>query len=528
VAPTNEQTTYVTTADGRRITYARWRYEETIKQERILAQVGDLLMDKASSAVSVGATLGQQEYGGLLRVVIPQLLDQYGKVNATAAVNFYDQTQLAWLQANGSEARQRASRGNVRRQSERVARARTQSALELASTGVDVFKAKFADSYDLLAKSENVIGFAMKVRARDGHEPSVVAMNNALTREVASYHRDTILFNAALDSNVSRVQRVAQASACEFCRLMALGSTNGSVRVSNYAVKFHDHCHCTIQPLFEGEAPFRPDYYDDFEKDYDQARKEAGSGNSRDILAQMRKQSKQPVTVSAPKPYKGIGDALDDADSWRDKITFAQVVGEQANDPNGDSLLSYFADRQRFNGKPTTVRNYEELGSTPLFRGLADKGDLKASQMVKDYITKDSPYQGLGYTGNGTYFATRGDSVVDTPWEVAAKYGRFEANSLEDVLKSPNSIVAGLADDANFMEFDDNTTFGWHTGGLQQKWKEECIARGIKPGDPVYDVADRFQGISVLMLLDGVDAWRLNNSGYMVVVNRGKLKVLDK
>jgi hypothetical protein len=283
---------YVTTPDGRRITYARWRYEETIKQERILAQVNTILISKASDAVGVGATLSQQEYGGLLRVVIPQLLDQYGKVNATAAVQFYDQTQLAWLLANGSDARRAASRGNVRRQSERVARARTQSALELAQTSTDVFKAKFADSYDLLAKSENVIGFAMKVRARDGHQPSVVAMNNALTREVASYHRDTILFNAALDNNVSRVQRVAQATACEFCRLMALGSTDGTVRTSNYAVHFHDHCHCTIQPLFSGEIPVRPDYYDQFEAGYNQARKDAGSGSASDILAEMRKQTR--------------------------------------------------------------------------------------------------------------------------------------------------------------------------------------------------------------------------------------------
>jgi hypothetical protein len=292
--PTNDQ--LITTTDGRRITYTRWRYEETVKQERILAQVNDLVMNQASSALSVGARMGQQEYGGLLRVVIPQLIDQYGKVNATAAVKFYDQTQLAWLTANAEQARQSASRGNVRRKSERVARARTQSAIQLAQTSVAEFSARFADTYKLAERSESVIGLAMKIRARDGHEPSVEAMNNALTREVASYHRDTVLFNAALDPNVSRVQRVAQASACEFCRLMALGSTDGKVRVSNYAVKFHDHCHCTIQPLFTGEDAVRPDYYDQFEKEYSQARKDAGSGRSQDVLAEMRRQSKQPVT----------------------------------------------------------------------------------------------------------------------------------------------------------------------------------------------------------------------------------------
>jgi hypothetical protein len=120
----------------------------------------------------------------------------------------------------------------------------------------------------------------MKVRAKDGHQAAVGAMNNAITREVASYHRDTVLFNAALDPYVSRVQRVAQATACEFCRLMALGSTNGRVRVSSYAVKFHDHCHCTIQPLFDGEDPIRPDYYDEFESEYTQAKSEWNGNNA--------------------------------------------------------------------------------------------------------------------------------------------------------------------------------------------------------------------------------------------------------
>ena len=311
MAPPNRE---VTTSDGRVISYDRWRYEETIKQERIMAQVNVLAMEQASSAVSVGNTLGQQEYGGLLRVVLPNIIDQYGKVNATAAVKFYDQLELNWYQAN-PDASRTANRGNVRRQARRYAQARTKSAIALAQMDATAFAAKFAEDYKLAEKSERVIGWAMKIRARDGHEASVVAMNNALTREVASYHRDTILFNAALDENVSRVQRVAQANACAFCRMMALGSTDGKVRTSTYAAKFHDHCHCTIQPLFAGEEPVRPDYYDEFEKQYKQARMDSGDGSADDIVRQMRKAdaartpletpkipSQQTVQVEPPKP----------------------------------------------------------------------------------------------------------------------------------------------------------------------------------------------------------------------------------
>ncbi len=525
---TNNDQPPVDTADGRKISYNRWRYEETKKQERILAQVNDLLMAQATDAVSVGAGMSQQEYGGLLRLVVPELLDQYGNLNATAAVKFYDSLEVEWLK-NNPQAYQQAGRGNVRRQASRYARARTEGALAVATRGQE-FAARYADTYDLVAKSDRVVNYAMKVRAVSGHEPSVQAMNNALTREVASYHRDTVLFNAALDPYVSRVQRVAQATACEFCRLMALGSTNGKVRTSSYAVKFHDHCHCTIQPLFAGEEPFRPDYYDEFEKEYAEASKGGGSG--KDVLARMRanaKPGKQPATVRPTKRYATVGDALDNADEWRDKVTFAQVVGQQANDPNGDSLLSYFTDQQGFNGKPALVKTIAELGDKPMFRGLASKADLPASEMVKQYLTKDTPYHGLGYFGNGTYFATKGDSVYDNAWEVARSYGSIGGvRSVDDFIASGQGIVAGFADNANVMEFDDPTALMWHMEGLKTRWKDECTARGIAPGDPVYDVADRFQGTSVMMVMDGVDAWVMKDTGYTVVVNRGKLKVIDR
>jgi hypothetical protein len=274
---------YVTTDDGRRITYDRWRYEEGVKQEAVIKNVNTLIASQASNAVSVGAQFGQQEYGGLLRSVIPTLLDQFGMVNAQAAVDYYNQTSIEWLKANGEAARQQAGRGNVNLQASRYAAARTQGALAVAQG----YSAQFADTYDVVAKTDAVVNFAMKVRATQGHGPSVEAMSNALTREVAMYHRDTILFNSALDKNVAGVQRVAQAGACDFCKLMALGSTRGKVRVSSYAARFHANCHCTIQPLFKGEAPIRPDYYNTFEAEYEQA--SAQGGSAKDILAKWNK-----------------------------------------------------------------------------------------------------------------------------------------------------------------------------------------------------------------------------------------------
>lgn len=283
-----EQPKYVTTADGRRITYARWQYEETLKQQTTLAQVNDLITAQATTLANVGESLAQQEYGGYLRTIIPNLLDNFGNVNAQAAINYYDQARLEWWNTYGAEASREVTRSSVAAREKRFAAAKTQGAYRVGTMTAEEFAAKLVPTYKTLEKSEAVIGFAMKVRAKSGHAPSVEAMNNALTREVASYHRDTVLFNSALDPYVSRVQRVAQAGACEFCKLMALGSTDGKVRVSTYAVKFHSKCHCTIQTLWEGEDPVRPDYYDKFEEEYIAA---AGEGRSaKEILEQWRKQ----------------------------------------------------------------------------------------------------------------------------------------------------------------------------------------------------------------------------------------------
>lgn len=290
-----EQPKYVLTKDGRRITYARWQYEEALKQQATLAQVNDLITSQATTLANVGADFAQQEYGGYLRTIIPNLLDNFGNVNAQAAINYFDEARTEWYKAYGSEASRQVSRSSVAAREKRFAAAKTQGAYRVGTMAADEFVAEFLPTYKTLEKSEAVIGFAMKIRAKSGHAPSVVAMNNALTREVASYHRDTVLFNSALDPFVSRVQRVAQATACEFCKLMALGSDSGKVRVSTYAVKFHSHCHCTIQTIWEGEDPVRPDYYDKFEEEYLAA---AGEGRSaKETLEQWRKNT---GTTAAP------------------------------------------------------------------------------------------------------------------------------------------------------------------------------------------------------------------------------------
>lgn len=308
----------ITTPDGRKISEARWRYEQNAKQEAVIRNVNTLIQAEATAAVSVGADFGQQEFGGLLRNVVPNLLDDYGAINATAAVNYYNEMRDTYRAQNVRTE----SRTGFKRKADRFAIARTRAAVQINQDPTR-FVAQYAPTYDTISKSDAVINYTMKVRATAGHAPSVDAMNRALTREVASYHRDTVLFNAALDPYVDRVQRVAQFNACEFCRLMALGSTNGTVRTSSYAVKFHDNCHCTITPLFKGEQPIRPDYYDEFEKQYQAV---SGAGKTSDeILAAWRKELKDGRPIGAPAPTP-VTNSVDLA--WFDNLGKAKSPAE--------------------------------------------------------------------------------------------------------------------------------------------------------------------------------------------------------
>jgi hypothetical protein len=290
----NNQT--LVTEDGRKITWARYRYEQALKQQALLARVDSIAASQGRELANLGMDFSNQDFGGYLRSTLPQLLDQFGNVNARAAVDHFDNMRLQWYQLFGDTVN--ASRKGRKRLADRYGVAATQGALYKAGINPEDFKAQFAEGIDAVNKTDKIMNFVMKVRARDGHEPSVTALENAMTREVASYHRDTMLFNSALDPYAGRVQRVAQATACEFCRLMALGSTNGKVRVSSYAIKFHSHCHCTIETLWGSDEPVRPDYYDDFEKQYEEASRNS-DGSAKGILAEMRQLQKQPVTAAA-------------------------------------------------------------------------------------------------------------------------------------------------------------------------------------------------------------------------------------
>lgn len=226
------------------------RYALLKRNQANIRQVNNILVDEALKVTALGASLDRQQLGGFLREVVPGLIDEFGNVNAATAVEYYNDQRLAALGRN-------PGRQAARRQAERVARARLQSAIYVATL----------PKFNVQAKAEPIIGYAMSMFTKNGFDAMRPELANALTRAAASYNRDTLLYNSALDSSVVGVQRVAEPNACEFCRTVAFGSRNNRYqpRITSYAPNWHNNCNCSIETIYEGDSLYRPDYYDEFE-----------------------------------------------------------------------------------------------------------------------------------------------------------------------------------------------------------------------------------------------------------------------
>ncbi len=234
------------------------RYNLIKRNQATMRKVNDILRAEASSAIAGATGLSNQEMGGFLRTLVPGLIDSYGNVNASAAKTYYEEQRAAWVAGYNraptfSASRNRSIRKGQNRAAERRATAQLRGQLYVARI----------PAINVLERSEPVIGYGMSLYAKAGLDGMTPELVNAMTREVAMYNRDTLLYNSTLDKSVAGVQRVAEPNACSFCQTVAFGS-DGNPRVGSYAPEFHNNCNCTIETLFEGDTVFQPDYYKDF------------------------------------------------------------------------------------------------------------------------------------------------------------------------------------------------------------------------------------------------------------------------
>jgi len=240
----------------------RERYLLQQRNQTNIRRVNELMERESLTLFGSLSNPDQSQMGGFLRRAVPGLVDKYGRINAAVAIQYYDsqraeyEKRFALKPAAGTYVDPRTGRRLTRNTSSRAqnyAAARLKSATYIASV----------PKFDSVKKSEPIIGYGMALFQKNGFGGLQAEVTNAMTRAVASFNRDTILYNSALDPDVIGVQRVAQSGACDFCQTVAFDSY-GSVRVSSYAIEFHNHCQCSIETIFEGDSAYRPDYYDSF------------------------------------------------------------------------------------------------------------------------------------------------------------------------------------------------------------------------------------------------------------------------
>lgn len=251
---------------------ARGGYGTSARYSLIQAQQAAL--KRVSTAMDVVATqafqpldrLTQQGAAALFRTVIPGIVDQFGNLNAQIAKNYYEAQRWEYFVTGFNDLvagtqdsyvpkiELRRDVNNLKTQAARRAEAQLQAQFALAK-GYDVL----VPSFDAVARTDSTINFAMKSFMKNGASASP-EIRNALTRAVAMYNRDTILFNAALDKTVEGVVRVSNAGACSFCRLVSR-RVDGQHRRFGYAPHWHNNCHCTIEVVRRGQSMPAPPWY---------------------------------------------------------------------------------------------------------------------------------------------------------------------------------------------------------------------------------------------------------------------------
>lgn len=109
----------------------------------------------------------------------------------------------------------------------------------------------------------------------------------AAQKAVADVARDTVHQAVAKDRRAVGWARVTDADPCYFCALMAIRGavyktrqTAGRRANRNFTgdgeYKFHDHCSCTVAPVFDGEAWAPPQHVQGWEQLYEQATARTG------------------------------------------------------------------------------------------------------------------------------------------------------------------------------------------------------------------------------------------------------------
>ena len=160
------------------------------------------------------------------------------------------------------------------------------TALMWAKNGYDGFTPFRVDVKKTVAKSvEGVVGRTMaKVIAQDFPQAKQ-ALSDGVQRMILNTYRETIGANAEADGFATGYQRVPSPNACAFCAVVALNEYTSYDTDGGY----HDKCGCSTVPVYRGVTSYHPDYFNQFEAEYNDAQSAVGPNHSaEDIFAAIR------------------------------------------------------------------------------------------------------------------------------------------------------------------------------------------------------------------------------------------------
>jgi len=93
----------------------------------------------------------------------------------------------------------------------------------------------------------------------------------SVEKTVGNIFRNNIASNVARDRAAIGYQRIARPNACTFCRVVALNVYTSFEQDGGY----HKNCACYAVPIFQGQSPYYPEYYEDFERQYNEYKDKA-------------------------------------------------------------------------------------------------------------------------------------------------------------------------------------------------------------------------------------------------------------
>lgn len=134
-------------------------------------------------------------------------------------------------------------------------------------------------------KIEGVVGRTMSKVVAGDYPQAEQALSDGVERMILDAYRETIGFNAEQDGFVTGYQRVPSPTACAFCAVVALNEYTSFEDDGGY----HDNCGCTTMPVYRGVETYHPDYFDQFEAEYEEASQAVGPvATAEDIMAAVR------------------------------------------------------------------------------------------------------------------------------------------------------------------------------------------------------------------------------------------------